>query len=184
MGKIKFKTSRFGELEVFEDRIITIPSGIIGFPEESRYILLDHDFETPFKWLQSIDNPALAFVVVDPMMFKFDYNPRVRIEELKEIEPEGEGDLVVIVLVSIPFGNPSGMTANLQGPLIVNTGNMKGKQVIIMDDRYHTSHKILEEMKKSAKLINKNEAENGIEEFDASQMTGYKSGIQALSVAC
>lgn len=147
---MKVKTTRFGEFEVAEDRIITFPSGIIGFPDEKRYIILDHDLKTPFKWLQSVDNPGLAFVVIDPRLFRPDYNPKVRVNDIAEIFPDNVDDLVVMAIVSIPYGNAQAMTANLQGPLIVNASNMLGRQVILTGDEYHTRHRIVDEMQQAA----------------------------------
>ena len=58
---IKVKTTRFSEIEVDEKDVIELPSGLIGFPELKSYVLLDHDKDSPFKWLQSLDDGAIAF---------------------------------------------------------------------------------------------------------------------------
>ena len=60
------KTSRFGEIEVQEDQIITIPSGLIGFSEDRRFVIREDEAAKPFLWLQSVDNDALAFVMIEP----------------------------------------------------------------------------------------------------------------------
>src|SRR6185295_7181281 len=71
---IRFRTARFGEIEFAEDVIITFPDGVLGFPGDRRYLLLEHDAEgSPFKWLQSLDNPDLAFIVVDPAIVDTNY---------------------------------------------------------------------------------------------------------------
>jgi len=67
---IKVKTTRFGDIEIDEKDVITLPSGIIGFPELKQYVLLDHDQDSPFKWLQSLEDGAIAFVMINPMLLK------------------------------------------------------------------------------------------------------------------
>ena len=65
---LKVKTTRFGDIEVKEDDVVKLPAGLIGFPELKRYVLLDHDKDSPFKWLQSLDDGAIAFVLINPLL--------------------------------------------------------------------------------------------------------------------
>lgn len=147
------KTSRFGTIEVEDNKVIAFPAGLFGFPNEKRYLLLDHDKETPFRWLQSADNPDLAFVVIDPLTFRPDYHVNVKRDDLDEIQPQSEKDLVVLALVTIPRGNPAGMTANLQGPLVVNVEKMLGKQIILLEGDYSTSHSVIQEMRRTGEIM-------------------------------
>ncbi|MBI2890433.1 MAG: flagellar assembly protein FliW [Nitrospirae bacterium] len=151
------KTSRFGTLEVEDAKVVTFPLGLYGFPGEKRYVLLDHDRETPFRWLQSVENPDLAFVVIDPLTFRPDYHVSVQREDISEVQPENEKDLAVLALVTIPRGNPSTMTANLQGPLVINVEKMLGKQVVLLESEFHTAHRIIEEMKVLGEQLKTNE---------------------------
>lgn len=127
-------STRFGDIECPEEKILKIPSGIIGFPSSTRYLVLDHDRDVPFKWLQSLDQEELAFVIVDPVWFKPDYRVTIALDEIMELGRANERDLVLFVILTIPSDDPSRMTANLRGPVIVNAGTRTGKQVILRDE--------------------------------------------------
>jgi flagellar assembly factor FliW len=144
---MKVKTTRFGEIDVPEGDVIHLPSGLIGFPELKQYVLLDHDKDSPFKWFQSIEDGAIAFVLIDPLLFNPEYVAEVTDAELAELDVQGEEDLVISVIVTVP-SNPQNMTANLKAPLIFNLKNRRGKQVILNTSTYTTRHNIMEEVRK------------------------------------
>jgi flagellar assembly factor FliW len=149
---LKCQTSRFGEIMVDENDIIQLPEGLIGFPELVRYVLLDHDSDSPFKWLQSVDDGNMAFVVISPLTFRPDYTVEVSEDEIAGLKLEKAEDAVVSVIVTIP-SDPKKMSANLKAPLVFNLKNRCGKQVIVKDTQMQTKHFIMEEMKKFAKPI-------------------------------
>lgn len=144
---LRVETTRFNVVEVKEDEIIELPLGLIGFPELKRYVLLDHDKDSPFKWLQSLDDGAIAFVLINPLLFKPDYTVEVSESEISLLELAGEEDAVISVIITIP-NNPQNMTANLKAPLIFNLKNRKGRQIILNNTDYTTRHNIVEEVKK------------------------------------
>ncbi len=139
---MKIYTTRFGEIEVNENTIISFPSGILGFPDAKRFVLLDVDESSPLKWMQAIDEPALAFVVTDPNLFKADYVVNAQRSDLKDIEVEKAEDVVVLVLVTVPR-EPSRMTANLKGPILINVKINKAKQLIVDDVDYDIKYRLL-----------------------------------------
>lgn len=144
---IKVKTTRFGEIDIDEKDVITLPAGIIGFPELKQYVLLDHDSDSPFKWLQSLEDGAIAFVLINPLLFKPDYLVEVNEGEVQDLEIENEEDAVVSVIITMP-SDPQKMTANLKAPVIFNLKNHKGRQIILNTSEYTTRHNIMEEMRK------------------------------------
>ena len=144
---LKVKTSRFGELEINEADLIDLPAGLIGFPELKKYVLLDHDKDSPFKWLQSLDDGSMAFVLINPLLFKPDYTVEVTEAEIGDLSLESEEDAVISAIVTMP-SNPQNMTANLKAPLIFNLKNRKGRQVILNNSEYTTRHNIMDEVKK------------------------------------
>ena len=146
---IKVTTTRFGDIEVNESDVIELPAGLIGFPDLKKYILLDHDKESPFKWLQSLDDGAIAFVLINPLLFKPDYTVEVTEAEVSDLTIQAEEDAVISVIVTMP-SNPQNMTANLKAPLVFNLKNRKGKQVILNHGDYTTRHNIMEEVRKRA----------------------------------
>ena len=134
------QTSRFGELEVEQARMIRFDEGILGFPKQKEYALIQTSAESGFYWLQSVDTPELAFVVSDPRLFVPDYQVPAKVEELEGIglsEPE-KAQVFTIV-------NKSGdmLTGNFQGPLIVNVENRQAKQLVLSDKRYSTRHPLM-----------------------------------------
>lgn len=146
---LKINTSRFGDIEVKPEDLITLPHGIIGFTELKRYVLLDHDKDSPFKWLQSMDDGAIAFVLINPLLFKPDYMVEVTEAEVIDLELKNEDDAVISVIITIP-SNPQNMTANLKAPLIFNLANRKGKQLVLNNASYTTRHNLMEEIRKQS----------------------------------
>jgi flagellar assembly factor FliW len=165
---IKVKTTRFGEIEVKTEDLIELPLGLIGFPELKRYVLLDHDKESPFKWLQSLDDGAIAFVLINPLLFKPDYTVEVAEAEVQDLELKAEEDAVISVIITIP-SNPQNMTANLKAPLVFNLGNRKGKQLVLGNSAYTTRHNIMEEVKKQAQATESRTVQEAIEKAKATQ---------------
>jgi len=129
------KTTRFGEIEVADETVVEFPTGILGFPKYSKYVLIDIDENSPLKWLQSTQEPSLAFVVTNPNLFVADYSIDATRKDLVDINVEHAADVIILVLVTIPK-DPSQITANLKGPLLINTKNNKGKQLIIDNPDY------------------------------------------------
>jgi len=133
------RSSRFGMLEIDDDSILTFPSGLLGFPESRRYVILDHDTEAPFKWLQSLDEPALAFVIIDPDLLLADYHIQVPDDALAEVQGSEADELSTAVILTIPSDDPGRMTANLRGPLLMNQRTKLCKQLVLSDE-FPTRH--------------------------------------------
>ncbi len=136
---MKFFTTRFGELEVQEKDIITFPRGLIGFPDAARYVVIDHPGGGPFRWLQAVDRPETAFAVTDPLLFFPDYRVPVSSEDLKDIRIADPADGVVVVILVVPR-DPWKITANLQGPVVINTRERLGVQLVLTSPEYSTKH--------------------------------------------
>ncbi len=128
----KINTSRFGDLEVKTDSIVSIVGGIVGFPAETSYVLLEYN--PPFSWLQSTTNPSLAFVVVNAAEFGESYQVPLPLGD-KEIDLNENDDVAILNMVTVRE-DPRLTTVNLKAPVIVNLRTMKGKQVILDDERY------------------------------------------------
>lgn len=177
---IKVTTSRFGEIEINESEIVELPQGLIGFPELKKYILLNHDKDSPFKWLQSVDDGSIAFVLINPLLFKPDYTVEVTENEVCDLDLNNEEDAVISVIITMPT-NPQNMTANLKAPLIFNLKNRKGKQIILNNSTYTTRHNIMEEMRKhNENLENQQKVQNTIDKVKESRDVG-KADIQQAS---
>ncbi|MBY0249247.1 MAG: flagellar assembly protein FliW [Nitrospiraceae bacterium] len=132
-------SSRFGTLDIDDDNVLTFPSGLLGFPESRRYVILDHDTEAPFKWLQSLDEPALAFVIIDPDLLLADYHIEVSGDALAEVQGSEADELSTAVILTIPSDDPGRMTANLRGPLLMHRRTRLCKQLVLSDE-FPTRH--------------------------------------------
>ncbi len=131
---MKCISTRFGAFDIAEDTILHFPSGLLGFPDSRRYVMLDHDTEAPFKWLQSVDEPAVAFVIIDPALFHAEYRVAHPAEALAEIRAEQGEPVSVAVILTIPSDDPGRITANLRGPLLMNPRTKFCKQVVLTDE--------------------------------------------------
>jgi len=134
------QTSRFGQLEADEQRLITFEHGILGFPDYKCYALIQTGRDSGFYWLQSVDCPDLAFVVTDPRLFVAEYRAPIKADELARLGLEGvEGAQVFIIVNKVD----DLLTGNLQGPLVVNVATRVARQLVLSDRRYSTRHPLM-----------------------------------------
>lgn len=148
---IKVNTKPFGEIEINELQIIDFPEGILGFDFIKKFIIMDAEEEgSPFKWMQAFNEKDLAFVIIRPLDFMEEYELVISQNDLDTVKSDSIDELLTFAIVTIPE-NPRNMTANLQGPIIINPIKRIGKQAISLSDRYTVRHNILDEMKKHNK---------------------------------
>lgn len=151
---MKAATRLFGEIEIDESKIITFEDGIIGFPDMKKFTLIfdeEKEGRPSISWLQSMDEPEIAFPVMDPLFVCETYNPSVEEELLKNLGTIKEDNLYVLVTVTVPQ-NIQELAVNLKAPIVINTDTRKASQIIVEDDlpvRYRI-YEILEEAKKKA----------------------------------
>lgn len=138
---MKINTARYGEIEIDPARIISVNDGIIGFPNYRRYIFLPFLEGSPFELFQALDQPDLAFVVMNPFVFKADYQFDLGDQDIADLQVAGKEEIQIRVIVTIPH-DPREMTANLQAPLIINEPRLLAKQIILHDSEYTTKHKV------------------------------------------
>ena len=141
---MKVATKAYGLIDVDERQKIIFPQGLFGFENLKNYLLLDAERQ-PFYWLQSIDMEQVAFVLLSPFLFRPDYELNISNEELAEIGINAPEKALVFSIITIPpDGSP--MTANLQGPLVINRDTRTGKQAVLSDTRWKTKHDIMAEL--------------------------------------
>ena len=139
-------TKARGKIEVSDDRLITIPDGLFGFEQYTKYALVDSDYE-PFIWLQSCEDPNLAFLIVDPFLICNEYETDIDDASLKKIGITKPEDIIIMTIVTVPHdGSP--ITANFQGPLVINKQNHKCMQAILSDNRWSTKVDIVQALNK------------------------------------
>ncbi|MBO4414731.1 MAG: flagellar assembly protein FliW [Lachnospiraceae bacterium] len=143
------KTRYFGEIELSDDKIITFDYGLFGFEEFTRFALL-YNSETEerpsISWLQSVEEQSLALPVMIPTLVMPDYNPIVEDGVLESLGDWNENNISVLVTVTVPK-DISLMTTNMKAPIIINTDNMKGCQVVVENPDYEIRYKIYDLLK-------------------------------------
>lgn len=143
---MQIETKTMGKIEISEDRIIRIPQGLFGFEEYSDFALVDSEYP-PLLWLQSLQDSNLAFLLIDPFLISNDYEADIDDKELARIGIEDPADVVVFTIVTVP-GDGGPVTANFQGPLIINKKNHLCMQAILEGSRWTTKHNIIEALKR------------------------------------
>jgi flagellar assembly factor FliW len=141
---MRIESKAYGPVEISERQVITFPVGIFGFAELHEYALLDAA-QQGFYWLQSLDDPEIAFILVNPYDLRPDYVLNVADDDLDAIGYRSDEDILVFAIVTIPE-DESKISANLQGPIIINRVEQLGRQAISLDPAWRTKHLILEEL--------------------------------------
>ncbi len=142
---MKIETTRFGTVTLGGEKIFDMPFGMLGFPDKKCFVILQNKENSPFFWYQSVDDPALAFVITSPFLFMPDYE--VDIEDvLNEMSWNGDSKsdiLELYVVVNIPKGSPEKMTANLIGPILINNKSHQAVQMVISNSPYTHNHPLI-----------------------------------------
>lgn len=141
---MRITTKAYGELDVDERQLVTFPAGLLGFEQFKKYALLDAP-QKPFFYLQSLDVTELAFILIDPFLFRSDYQVDVSDEALGEIGIASPDEVLVFAIVTVP-GDGGAATANLMGPLVINKTNRHGMQAVLADARWKVKHDIMAEL--------------------------------------
>ena len=136
-------TRRFGEIDIPRDKIITMAKPILGFESLSGFCLIEADEMAPFMWLQAIEDPNVAFIVVNPRVFFPDYRIEVNRNELAELKIARVEDVETYVVATVP-GDPKKISVNLQGPVIINTANNLAKQLVMVNSDYKVKHFLMD----------------------------------------
>ncbi len=140
---MKIDTRQFGKIEIAEDKIVNMPIGIPGFRDKKRYVFLQKEETIPFLLFQSIDDPNLSFVVLDPIKIIPEYSiEQADLEKMVTWDFEKD-EVSCFVIVTIPNGSPEKMTANLLTPLVINNKRKEGLQVVLQNSSYSHQHPLL-----------------------------------------
>jgi len=143
---MKLNTKHFGEIEINEENIISFPEGIPAFENVKRYVMIENpNPELPFNWLQGVDEPSLAFVIVNPFLFKEDYEFDIPQTTIDALSIEGQQDIFICCIVTVPQ-NVAETTMNLKAPIIINNKNNKGKQIVLDSEKYEIKYKVFKKL--------------------------------------
>jgi len=141
------QTKHFGDVEINEEDVLVFEYGIPGFDELTKFVILGKtDVESPFFWLQSLEDSGVAFVISDPFNYVSDYEAEIDTTMAKFLGIEDENDAIIYNIVTVPE-DISKTSINLKAPLVINTKNNKGCQVILENEKYKFKHIIMEDFK-------------------------------------
>ena len=133
---MNIKTDKFGEIEIDENLIFDFVEPIIGYDNLRKYVLVEHSENSAFKWLQSVEEPSLAFPVSSLAFFDIDYQFEIPTDKAEKINLTTVESLISLNIVTIPAQNPRKATINLLAPIIINAANKQGMQIILSNSNY------------------------------------------------
>jgi flagellar assembly factor FliW len=145
---MRLNTKHFGLIEIDENNIIDFPEGVPGFENVKKFVLLSNvEEDSPFQWLQAVDNTDLAFVVIDPRLLRADYIVDVDDAEVEILDIKDTEKVLIYSIVVVPE-DLSKMRANLKAPVLINTENNTGKQIVMEKGNYPIKYYFMEELQK------------------------------------
>ncbi len=157
---MRITTLRFGELEIPDDKIIHMAKPVLGFEQLKKFCIIEgEDFE-PFLWFQSVEEPSVAFIIINPIFFYPDYHIEVNPKEIEELDVGDVKTVETYVIVSIP-PDPKKMSINLQGPILINTQTKKAKQLVLVNSKYKVINYMIDSNAKT---------DNGIENREMAEV--------------
>jgi flagellar assembly factor FliW len=144
------ETKNFGEVEIKEEDIIFFEYGIPGFESMTKFVILGKTDspDDPFLWLQSTENPNLAFVIMNPRDLVFDYEAEIDMFTANLLKIKDENDALIYCIVTVPQ-DISKISINLKAPIIINAKDNRGCQVVLENEKYKFKHLITEEFVKA-----------------------------------
>lgn len=134
---LAIESTRFGKIEIDESIVLEFDAGMIGFPEHRRYAILKQRDDSVFMWLHSIDDGGLAFPIVLPWVFHWDYEVKLSDDDMAAIGVERADQISIYCVVSVG-ADVRKATINLFSPIVVNNDDRRARQVINTAEGYAT----------------------------------------------
>jgi flagellar assembly factor FliW len=126
-------TSRFGAVSITSEDVIHFPEGLLGFNELRRFVLLDDPTDEIFAWLQSCEDPNIAFPLLEPELFTADYKIQLTKHDLEILKMNSQEGVRSFCIITIPQ-DPTQMTANLKAPIAINVNGRLARQCVLQDN--------------------------------------------------
>jgi flagellar assembly factor FliW len=138
-------TAKFGNVQYSESDVLTFVRAILGFEDLRQFIIISRPESEPFKWLQSLEDPNVAFVIVEPRLILDNYVVELSQHDIKQLHGTQQlSDYKIFVIMTVPKGHPEKISVNLQGPLIVNLKNLKAIQMVLNNPEYDIRFSLFE----------------------------------------
>lgn len=139
---VNLSTNNFGNLSIEKENIITFEQGLLGFEELKQFAIIDVEECLPFEWLVSVEDPIVAFPILNPTLFFSDYKPSLSKDDLVLLDIKKEKDVEMFCIVTLGK-KPEDVTLNLKGPILINMKNKIGKQVVLTEDYYSLNQQLI-----------------------------------------
>ena len=139
---VNLSTNNFGNLSIEKENIITFEQGLLGFEELKQFAIIDVEECLPFEWLVSVEDPIVAFPILNPTLFFSDYKPSLSKDDLVLLNIKKEKDVEMFCIVTLDK-KPENVTLNLKGPILINMKNKMGKQVVLAEDYYSLNQQLI-----------------------------------------
>jgi flagellar assembly factor FliW len=127
-------TTRFGEVEYDPDNLLHFPAGLIGLPNLRDFIVMPNKKQGPLFWIQSVDDPDIAFVLTDPTNFFLDYNLQPEDSERRSLHLDEKDECFILSVVTVPQDQQ--ITLNLAAPILFAPKSNRAIQVILESSNY------------------------------------------------
>lgn len=148
---MKVKTTRFGEVKIEKEEILSFPEGILGFENLKKFFIVDPGDNTFIMWLQSTEDQSIAFPVIEPKIFKPDHELKLLPSEMNSLQLNSLNESTVYCILTIPQ-DVTQMSANLKAPIVVNNTLKSAKQIVLQDSKLTVRYEMYKDLKKS--LVN------------------------------
>ena len=139
---VTLQSERLGQLTIPANQCFTLVSPLLGFEDETRFAIVEHEADSPFQWLQSLATPSLTFIVTVPALFNLDFSFTLPNHAQTLLQVSQAEDLWLYTLVTIPHDDPQAMTTNLMAPLLFNPAKQLAMQLVLEDAPAHYTTKV------------------------------------------
>ncbi len=133
---MKTMNTRFGEVEYDPDNLLHFPTGLIGLPKLHNFVVMPNKKQGPLFWIQSVDDPDIAFVLTDPTNFFLDYQLQPEDSERQSLQLENGDECFILSIVTVPADQK--ITLNLTAPILFAPKTNRAIQVIMENSPYST----------------------------------------------
>jgi flagellar assembly factor FliW len=141
------ESTRFGSFEVQDDRTLRFQESLLGFPNSTTYVIVEVE-DSPYVWLQSADEPMVAFLATSPFVFFPTYDLELGDDDQRSLGVDDASQVEVLTLLTVHRvdDEPQTITANLLGPIVINVQSREARQLVLDDAAYSTREPLVAEL--------------------------------------
>lgn len=143
---LKVNTTRFGELQVNSEDIVSFSEGLLGFEKLTKFFVVDPGDSTLILWLQSIEDESIAFPIIEPKIFKPDYVAKLLPADMNSVQIESVTEAKIYSILTIP-SDITTMSANLKAPIVINNEKKIARQIVLQDNKLTVKYEMYKELK-------------------------------------